>query len=50
MMACPQGTAQQRAFLDALAAVDRWQIAGERLELLDARGEPAAQFDSAYLR
>jgi putative lipoprotein len=39
MMACGDGKdAQERRFLDALAAVRRWRIEGEALVLTDADG------------
>jgi uncharacterized lipoprotein YbaY/heat shock protein HslJ len=50
MMACPQGMDQERAFLDALATVERWRVTGERLELFDARGETVAQFESRHTK
>lgn len=50
LMACPQGMAQERAFLDTLAAVKGWRVIGERLELLDAGGESLAAFDAVDLR
>lgn len=49
-VACPQRMAQERALLDALAAVERWRIVGERLELFDGGRTPVAEFDSVYLR
>ena len=50
MMMCPQGMAQERAFLDALALVARWRVVGERLELFDAGGASLAQFESRYMK
>ena len=50
MMACPQGMEQERAFLDALSAVARWRVDGQRLDLLDERGGTIAQFESRYMR
>jgi copper homeostasis protein (lipoprotein) len=46
MMACADGMEQERAFLDALAAAARWRIDGQRLELLDSRGEVLARFEA----
>lgn len=46
LMACADGMDQERAFLDALAEVTRWRIEGQRLELLDSRGEVLARFDA----
>jgi uncharacterized lipoprotein YbaY/heat shock protein HslJ len=50
MMACQQGMQQERAFLDALSTVARWRIEGQRLELVDARGEVLLRFEAVYLR
>lgn len=50
MMACTEGMAQERAFLDVLAATARWRIEGERLELFDEQGTPLARFESRYLK
>jgi heat shock protein HslJ len=50
MMACTDGMAQERAFLDTLAKVARWRITGQRLELYDATGASLARFESRYLR
>jgi putative lipoprotein len=50
MMACPQGMEQERAFLDALATVERWRVTGQELTLVDARGEVVAQFESRYMK
>jgi heat shock protein HslJ/uncharacterized lipoprotein YbaY len=50
MMACGDGMEQERVFLDALSQVVRWRIDGQRLELVDARGEVLARFDAAPAR
>jgi len=50
MMACPDGMAQERAFLDALSTVARWHIEGQRLALRDARGEVVLRFDAEPAR
>ena len=50
MMACPQGMEQERLFLEALSMVARWRIEGQRLELVDARGEVLLRFEAVYLR
>ena len=50
MMACADGMQQERAFLDALSAVARWRIEGQRLELIDERGDVLARFEAVYLR
>lgn len=45
-MACPRGMALEQGFLDALSKVDRWRVAGERLELFDAAGASLALFEA----
>ncbi|HEY2977460.1 MAG TPA: META domain-containing protein [Burkholderiaceae bacterium] len=50
MMACVDSMEQERAFLDMLAVVARWRIDGQRLELIDSRGEVLARFEAVYLR
>lgn len=50
MMACRDGMEQERAFLDTLALVARWRVDGQRLALLDERGDVLLQFDAVYLR
>jgi heat shock protein HslJ/uncharacterized lipoprotein YbaY len=50
MMACPDGMEQERAFHEALAAVARWRIDGQRLELLDSRGGVLARFEAVAAR
>lgn len=49
MMACPDGMEHERAFHDVLGKAARWRIEGERLELLDAKGENLASFESRYM-
>jgi copper homeostasis protein (lipoprotein) len=49
-MACPDGMAQERAFLDALTQVDRWQVRGSHLELSDAQRRVLARFEAVALR
>jgi len=49
-MACPQGMEQERAFLDALATVATWRIEGQRLDMLDQRGDVVARFVAASLK
>ena len=41
---------QERAFLEALAAVARWRIVGQRLELIDSRGEVLMRFEAVAVR
>jgi heat shock protein HslJ len=48
-MTCKQGMEQERAFIDTLATVTRWRIAGQQLELLDANGQVIALFEPRYL-
>lgn len=50
MMACAEGMAQERAFLDALSTVARWRIEGQRLALSDARGDVVLRFDAVAPR
>jgi uncharacterized lipoprotein YbaY/heat shock protein HslJ len=50
LMACPQGMEQERAFLDALATVATWRIEGQRLDMLDQRGDVVARFVAASLK
>jgi heat shock protein HslJ len=49
-MACLHGMEQESMFLDAPSAVTRWHVDGQRLDLLDERGEVIAQFESRYLQ
>jgi len=50
MRACANGMADERDFLDALAATARWRIDAGQLELLDAQGAPLARFEPVWLR
>ena len=50
MMACAEGMEQERAFLDALAVVARWRVDGQRLELIDERGDVLARFEAVVVR
>jgi copper homeostasis protein (lipoprotein) len=50
MMACVEGMEMETAFLEALAQVRRWRIAGIHLELMDAGGAVLARFESRPLR
>jgi copper homeostasis protein (lipoprotein) len=46
-MACPDGMDQEGEFLETLASVGRWRIAGGRLELISPSGpQPAATFEA----
>ena len=46
MMACVSGMDTERIFLDALQQVRGWKITGDKLELVDATGQPLAQFQA----
>lgn len=48
-MACPDGTGQENAFMDALQRTARFQIRGQHLELLDARGRTLARLKAVAL-
>jgi copper homeostasis protein (lipoprotein) len=50
MMACADGAAQERAFLDALGKVDAWQVRGSHLELFDTQRQVLARFEAVALR
>ena len=49
MMACVDSMEMERAFLDTLSVVARWRIDGQRLELIDSRGDVLARFEAAKL-
>ena len=48
-MACPDSTGQESAFMDALTRTARFQIRGQHLELLDARGRTLARLEAVAL-
>jgi copper homeostasis protein (lipoprotein) len=50
MMACPNGMAQEKRFLDTLERVERYRIRGSHLELLDASGNITARFEAVALK
>ena len=50
MMACVEGMETEKAYLEALAQVRRWRIAGIHLELMDATGAVLARFEARPLR
>jgi copper homeostasis protein (lipoprotein) len=50
MMACPEGMAQERAFLDALGQVAHWRVRGSHLELFDAQRKLLVRFEAVALR
>jgi copper homeostasis protein (lipoprotein) len=50
MMACVEGMETEKAFLEALAQVRTWRIAGIHLELMDAGGAVLARFELRPLR
>jgi heat shock protein HslJ len=49
LMACTADMELEKEFLAMFGRVERWKIAGETLELLDAAGKPVASFESRYL-
>jgi copper homeostasis protein (lipoprotein) len=50
MMACVEGMETENAFLEELAQVRSWRIAGHHLELMDAAGVVLARFEARPLR
>lgn len=50
MMACREGMAQERAFIDVLGQVAHWQLRGSHLELFDAQRKLLARFEAVALR
>jgi heat shock protein HslJ len=48
-MACPDATAPEQAFLQALEATRRFNIVGSHLELLGEDGRILARFEATYL-
>lgn len=50
MMACPDGMAEEAAFLSALQSAASWKITGDQLELFGAGGELLARFESRHLK
>jgi putative lipoprotein len=50
MMACVDSMELERGFLEMLAVVARWRIDGQRLELVDSRGDVLARFEAAKLQ
>jgi para-nitrobenzyl esterase len=49
-MACPNTVEIERGMLAALKGASRWRIAGDRLELLEARGTLLAAFEGRDLQ
>lgn len=49
-VACPNGAATERAFLDALWQADNYSLEGDRLTLTRARTAPVARFEVVYLQ
>ena len=49
MMACVNGMETEQAFLKALGRVNRWRIAGQQLELVDAAGTPLARLEAVFM-
>jgi heat shock protein HslJ len=50
MMACPKGMDAEAAFLKALTEAKTWKIAGQQLELLDARRNILASFEARSVK
>jgi putative lipoprotein len=50
MMACVEGMATEKAFLDDLKQVNRWKITGQQLELFDSTGSQLASFEARHLK
>jgi putative lipoprotein len=50
LMACADGLAQERRFLDALGTVAHWRVRGQELDLLDAQRRVLATFAAVDLR
>jgi hypothetical protein len=49
-MACGEGMETESAFLEGLRQVNRWRIAGQELELLDAEEDVVARFKARTQR
>jgi len=50
MMACPEGSDTEQAFLEALRQVYTWKIMGQHLELFDAAGTLVARFEARHMQ
>jgi putative lipoprotein len=50
LMACPDGMATEKLFIDTLERTGRFRIARRHLELLDAAGNVLADLEAVYLR
>jgi heat shock protein HslJ len=50
LMACGEGMETESAFLEGLRQVNRWRIAGQELELLDAEEDVVARFKARTQR
>jgi heat shock protein HslJ len=48
MMACVDGMDTEKDFLKSLNEVTKWRIAGQQLDLSDARGKLVAQFEARH--
>jgi heat shock protein HslJ len=48
MMACVEGMDTEKDFLKSLNEVTKWRIAGQQLDLSDARGKLVAQFEARH--
>jgi heat shock protein HslJ len=49
-MACPQGRTLERDYLAALKETAQWQVQGQRMMLLNAKGKTVAEFEAVYLQ
>ena len=50
MMACPEGSDTEQAFLEALRQVHTWKITGQHLEVFDAAGHQVARFEARHMQ
>ena len=50
MMACPEGSDTEQAFLEALRQVHTWKITGQHLELFDTAGHQVARFEARHMQ
>jgi heat shock protein HslJ len=50
MMACPEGSDSEQAFLEALRQVHSWKITGQHLALFDATGTLVARFEARAIQ
>jgi copper homeostasis protein (lipoprotein) len=50
MMACPEGSDTEQAFLEALRQVHTWKITRQHLEWFDAAGHQVAGFEARHMQ